>query len=247
MFGRLLSRGGFAALVAALAFAPDAAHASSVNVTPTRLSIAPGDEATNLALGNEAATPVRFSVRAYTWRQLPDGSPQLDPTDDLIVFPQIVTIAPNAKRDIRIAYTGRRDATERDYRIIANELPADDDPKNGIALRTRFSIPLFLAPPAATQTIAFANARATTRDIAFDLTNGGSAHAFFTSLHARGLDARGATVFETDLPAWYLLPGEPRRYVIPTSACARLATVRIDGTLEAGPQLHSTFVPGRSC
>lgn len=100
----------------------------------------------------------------FRWGQR-EGQDQLEPTDELIVSPSQVVIAPGQRQLIRILREGEAPAAELGYRILVDELaglgPADgqasgqDLPQpqpqpNGLQFRLRYSIPVFVAPHAAT-------------------------------------------------------------------------------------------------
>ncbi len=159
-----------AATIAALT--GSAAVAGTVNVSPARLTIARSGTSTDLALTNAGTNPIRFSVRAYRWRQDIDGGVVLTPADDLIVFPQILTIASQDRRTVRIGFTGTLPAAEADYRIVATELPiADDAPAApGLTIRSKLSLPLFVVPAQAHHEVAIDDGRATAAKVAFALT-----------------------------------------------------------------------------
>jgi len=233
------------------ALAGPAAVAGTVTVSPTRLTIARSGTSADLGLTNAGTTPIRFSVRAFRWRQTLDGVVELTPTDELIVFPQILTIASQERRTVRVAFTGPLPATEADYRILASELPIADDASAppGLTIRSKLSMPVFIVPSQAHHEVAIEEARATAGKMAFDLTERGSAHDFLKTVRIRGENAQGTTLFDHTFEGWYVLPAEPRRFEVPLppSACRRLAHVTIDATFENLPDKHMRLVPTESC
>lgn len=237
---------------AALIAVQTCASAAVINVTPTRLTLAAVGTGTNLFLTNEGPQSVRFSLHAYRWHQNLDGTQAVAPTDDLIVFPQIVTIAPRARRAIRVGFTGSRPETEADYRIIAAELPIVEDgaAAPGVTIRTKLSVPLFIEPTAPHHAVNVESARVNRAGVlSFDVFERGTAHAYLRGVRVRGSDATGATLFERSLPGWYLLPSEPRRFTMMLSPtmCRALAHVDIDAQFEGLAPLHGSLVPEPSC
>lgn len=228
-----------------------AAVAGTVNVSPARLTIARSGTSTDLALTNAGTNPIRFSVRAYRWRQDVDGGVVLTPADDLIVFPQILTIASQDRRTVRIGFTGTLPAAEADYRIVATELPiADDAPAApGLTIRSKLSLPLFVVPAQAHHEVAIDDARATAAKVAFALTERGSAHDVVKTIRVRGEDAAHATLFDSTLAGWYVLPAEPRRFQVPLArtVCRRLSHLIVDATFENLPDKHVSLIPAESC
>jgi P pilus assembly chaperone PapD len=247
-------------LAGILAIGADA-RASTIGVAPVRLEIDRSGESVDLTLQNQGAAPTSFTVRGFAWRQLPSGEMDLEATSDLIVYPQRVTLGPQEKRAIRIGYPGAVNARERDYRIIATEAApppsGDASSRAELVLRTRLSVPLFVRAidgqsggSLSTATdVAATDAAIATKTLSFALTATGPAHVVASSVNVRALDESGAVLVSADLPAWYLLPSEPRLYrsALPDGACARVRALVIDATFESGRPLHAVLEPKRAC
>ena len=241
----------FGGVVAAFVALQTIAFAAVINVTPTRLTIAESGTSTDFLMTNEGTQSVRFSVRPYRWHQNLDGTQSVEPTDDLIVFPQIVTIAPHARRAIRAGYTGARPATETDYRIVATELPITEDAPQapGLTIRSKFSVPLFIAPQVARHDVQIQAARSAAGSVAFDVLERGTVYAFLDGVRVRGTNAAGATLFDRSIEGWYLLPNQPRRFTLPVprADCRGLAHVDVDAKFEGLAPLHASLGPSTSC
>jgi len=240
-------------LATAIAFiaAMACAEASTVSVIPLRLNLVKSGSAVDLTVVNGDPLPTRFSVRAYKWTQSPSGEMVLTPSDDVIVYPQIFTVDPLDRRVVRVGFTHPMLPVEQTYRVIVSELPSFDEAHatNGIAVLTKFSIPLFIGVPGgevhpAVQDVALHGAA-----LKFSLAAVGNVHLFPTSLHVVGVDADGKDTFKQSPPAWYVLPDQPRSYslAIPANACARTQQVHIDATFEGAPPLHASVAPARAC
>ena len=227
------------------------ASAASINVSPTRLAISRGGSTADFGLTNEGASAVRFSVRAFKWDQTVDGAVRLTPTDDVIVFPQILTVASHEVRTVRVAFANALPAAEVDYRIVATELPLTDDgvPPPGLSIRSKLSMPLFVSPVAGSHDVAIENARATSGGLSFDVTERGTVHDKLQEVRVRGERRDGAPLFDRTVSGWYVLPNEPRRFdvTLPAGTCAELARVSVDAEIEGFPVRHATMVPTPSC
>src|SRR5271165_4015328 len=239
---------------AALAFAPLAVNAqTTTSLSPTRLTIARSGSSTDLTISNGGTKPVRFSVHAFHWAQTASGDQQLSPTDDLIVYPQSFTIDPLDRRFIRVGFTGPLQPSEQSYRLVISELPPFDEKSTtgvGIAMLGRYSVPVFILPVNVQihgefQQVALQNARLT-----FALVASGTVHLQPSVVRVRALDARGATLFEEKIEAWYVLPGQPRIFSLafPASACARVERVTFDATSNSGgAPIHASVSPAKTC
>jgi fimbrial chaperone protein len=238
---------GVAAFTAALA----CASASTVSVSPVRLTLARSGSAVDLTISNGDPQPTRFSVRAYKWTQSPAGQMELTPSDDVIVYPQSFSIASLDRRVVRIGFVRPLLPVEQSYRVIVSELPPFDEanPNPGIAVLSKFSVPLFITPPGGQAQPAIANVSLQNLKLNFTLAATGNVHLLPTSLQVRGIDAAGKVSFEAAPPVWYVLPGQPRMYdlAVPAGACARTQQVRFDATFDGAPPLHLTLAPARAC
>ena len=231
--------------------------ASTVGVSPVRLQIARSGANVDLQLSNDGTEATAFNVRGFAWRQTPAGTIDLKPTSDLVVYPQRLVLAPHESRSIRVGFPGPLTATEREYRIVATEtmsLPDDASasaPPSGTTLRirSRLSIPLFVGPIAATTTVAASEASVDANGYTFSLSATGTAHLVATTVNVRAVDDAGETVATAGLPAWYLLPNQPRVYTQKLAAglCARVKTLAIDATFESAKPLHAELVAKRAC
>lgn len=136
-----------AALAAGAALA---AHASSLQISPVTVELPPGQNASALTLRNPGKEPVYGQVRVFRWDQAPDDD-RLEPSDDLVASPPLIRIEPQGEQLVRLV---RRDGSavveERYYRVLVDEVPnLDAAPGNGVNIRLRYSVPVFLEPAGA--------------------------------------------------------------------------------------------------
>ena len=73
----------------------------------------------------------------------------MTPTDALAASPPLLQIGANAGQLIRLVRTAvDAPAAEESYRVLIDELPAPGTPvENGITIRLRYSVPVFVEPP----------------------------------------------------------------------------------------------------
>lgn len=124
------------------------ALANRLQVAPTLIEIAPGRPAEAIWLTNPGQAAVPVQVRVFRWDQR-DGTDRLDPTEELIVSPSQVVIAPGQRQLIRILREGEAPGSEASYRILVDELVGlsqTEEPPKGLQFRLRYSIPVFVAP-----------------------------------------------------------------------------------------------------
>ncbi|AOK05073.1 fimbria/pilus periplasmic chaperone [Burkholderia sp. AU28942] len=127
------------------------ASAATLQITPVTLELPPSAAAAGITLANAGGRPIYGQVRTYRWTQ-ENGDDVLTPTDALAASPPLLQIGANADQLIRLVRTGRgAPAAEESFRVLIDELPAPGTPvENGITIRLRYSVPVFVEPDAAT-------------------------------------------------------------------------------------------------
>ncbi len=80
-------------------------EASQFTVNPTRVELSGRATSALVAVRNDGPAPIRLQLKTHAWAQTPDGQMTLSPTDDVVVFPTMVTLAPGEERKIRVAVT----------------------------------------------------------------------------------------------------------------------------------------------
>ena len=127
-----------AALVASNAFG------AGLQVAPVSVALAQAERAAVLTISNTGTSPMNVQVRAYKWTQSEQDEYVLDATNDLIVSPPIMQLAPGAQQELRLIRTQPSSAQEQQYRIIVDELPSPTVAlKKGINLMLRHTFPSF--------------------------------------------------------------------------------------------------------
>jgi fimbrial chaperone protein len=131
---------------------PSLTRASSLSVLPISLDVTQQTNIGTLTLRNREVRPLNVQVRVFRWTQV-DGQDKLEPTQDVVASPPIVTITAGADYVVRLQRTnsGEIDGEEA-YRAVIDELPNPDRQRNGtIAVLLRYLVPIFFLSPDATQ------------------------------------------------------------------------------------------------
>lgn len=208
------------------------ASAGNFSVTPVRIYMTPRDRAVALTLTNEGDTEVALQADLYTWAQKPDGSDDLALTDDLVVAPPIIKLAPHATQVVRMARLTPPDLSrELTYRLIVREVPEATPPKaeKGIVLQLpialSMSMPVFITPPGAKRQVECQVTRIDEQNFSALCQNTGTAYAQIRALEL----VRGETDIGKFEGGTYILPGARRAVSIKTdkAVTAGPAVVRI--------------------
>jgi fimbrial chaperone protein len=228
------------------------ADASQFTVNPTRVELSSRTASSVVSVRNDGKAPIRIQVKSHAWTQTLDGAVKLDPTDDVVVFPTLVTLAPGEERRLRVAVASKPGDVERTYRIFLEELPPpknDADGNSGVQVLTRVGIPIFLAPVKAAAQATVSDVGLTHDGLHFQVDNQGNTHFVPQTLRVRGLAANGQTVTDKTTDGWYILARSSRRYTMPFDEkdCARIRSVLIDVTLADTALKGRLDTPGGAC
>ncbi|AZR31578.1 fimbrial biogenesis chaperone [Xanthomonas vasicola] len=219
------------------------AHAASLQLAPTSLSLSAQQAADGLWLSNSGSAPVQVQTRAYRWTQR-DGQDQLEPTQDLLVSPPMRTLAAGERQVIRAgpAPTGQ----EHCYRIIVDELPSADADRKGMQFVLRYSVPIFLLPPGTTEPTPTLSAQVVAGSdgkAQIQISNTGNGHAQVADLRHQ-ID--GATKTTLNGLVGYVLPGQTMRWSLgaPLAQFGRGTIIaRINGEADERTLLASPTAP----
>lgn len=206
------------ALTAALACGVSAAGAFSVS--PVRLVFEPRDRAVALTLTNDGDSEVALQADLFRWQQDGQGVDQLTLTDDLIVAPPSLKMAPKSRQVVRVALVGPRDPTRQvTYRLMVREIPeatANAASTVQLPIALVLSLPVFITPVGAQNALqceplmAFATPQLAPGDLVVRCINQGRAHA-----QVRRLEIRQAGQLRAALQGGaYLLAGVQRDFVL---------------------------------
>jgi len=194
------------ALLAALLSIPTA-HAGVFSVSPVRIYMKPPDRAVAVSLVNEGDTEVALQADVNEWQQTPDGSDELRLTDDIVLAPPIIKLAPQARQVVRLALLKPADASRQlTYRLIVREVPGASAPKENtiqIPISLALSIPVFITPPSAQRSVACETPSVHGSMLEVSCTNTGTAYAQVRELVVR----RGLQVLARFEGGMYILPG----------------------------------------
>ncbi len=125
-------------------------QAASLQVAPVSVEVAAPGAAATVNLRNQGDKPMEGQVRVFRWTQV-NGQDKLEPTDDVVASPPMVTLRPNTNYVVRIVRTKKAPvAVEETYRLLIDELPsAGGERRSAVNIVLRYSIPVFFTAPGA--------------------------------------------------------------------------------------------------
>jgi fimbrial chaperone protein len=220
-----------AALLATLLASAGRARAAEVEVGPVLVNLSASTRNALVTVRNQGRDGVRFELQVRAWSQGPSGEMELSPTEDVAVYPPVLAIAPGEERNIRVGAVVAFGGVERSYRLVVQELAPPETPESGAQVRmlTRMLIPVFLLPAKPVAKAAIHDLAARGGQVTFRLVNEGTVHVRPESVKVTARGAGGDVVFESELPAWYVLAGGVREYAarIPAEACGKARTIEV--------------------
>jgi fimbrial chaperone protein len=236
-------------LLASLCGAPPRqARASSFTVNPTQIHLAGRAMSALLTLRNEDQVPLRFQMSVFSWDQDAQGEMHLEPTQDIVFFPPLLTLGPNEERRIRVGAATGFGTVERTYRIFVEELPPDStDEQGAVRMLTKMGIPIFLRPIKPIAQGGLEDLRLAGDRFTFRLRNAGTVHFVPQTVRVRAFGPMENVLFDRQLDSWYVLAGGTRVYEVPLSQseCSQARSLAVEvrigsSTLSDALEAHST-------
>jgi fimbrial chaperone protein len=168
-------------------------------------------------------------VRAFRWSNVGTTELSLEPTDDLLFFPSLLTLQPGESRLIRVGARVTAGPRERTYRLILKELDslAETASGGGVRMALEISVPVFVQPRALKVAADVPIPEIAGGTLVLQMTNTGPVHLTPQRVEVRGVDASGRVVWTRSFKPWYLLAGESRRYSAAIDAQECQQTVQI--------------------
>ena len=244
----------FAPVFALALLAAGTASATTFRVSPVQLSLSASTTSGLLTLSNESQETLRFQLTAFRWDEDEKGQMQLQPTEDVAVFPTLLVLEAGKERKIRIGAATPLAPSEKTYRVFVEELPPLERPgeppaPSQVRVLTRMGIPIFLRPSKTESGGEIADARLENGRLVFLVRNSGNVHFTLQTVRAQATGAEGETVLDKQDNGWYVLAGGGRQYAWPLSQsdCARVKSVRIEARTDSGVFETRVNAPPGAC
>jgi fimbrial chaperone protein len=127
---------------------------AQVQINPVLVELGARQRAVTLtvSLSANASAPMRLQAELLRWEQDSQGLAVTEPSDDLLVTPPLVDIAPGATQVFRIALRGARQSPgELAYRLVLEDIAeatekVDLAPGLSIKVKMRYDLPVMVAP-----------------------------------------------------------------------------------------------------
>lgn len=211
---------------AATLFCAAPVAAGSFSVSPVRIFMQARERATAITIVNEGDSELVMQAELFTWKQKPDGVDELTPTEDMVLAPPILKMAPRSRQVVRLANLRPvPPGPQLTYRMVVREIPearpASDQVQVQVALA--FSLPVFITPPGAKSQLACELGKTTSAGVVATCENRGQAYAQPVKMTLTS--AGGEVLVARDISGGYILPQVRRSFELQ----------RASGSLPRGP------------
>ena len=235
MLGRVAARRGgrgrlLECLVGLLVLATaEAARAGSFTVSPLRVRLHAGEQTAVLTIRNEGDQTAVVQARAFAWRQRGDGADDYEPSNELVIFPKIVSIGKKEEKTVRIGFPGDFPDREHALRVYFEELPVSEAGVTAVRMALKIGIPVFVEPKVVVSEMRVDSVRLTQGSLAVHVRNAGNAHVLIKGIAVTGVDSSGSRTFDRRESGWYVLAGSARTFgsTVEPQDCARTRAVRL--------------------
>ena len=200
------------------------AAASPFSISPVRIYMAPRDRATAITISNEGDEELVMQADLYNWKQKANGEDDLVLTEDMILSPPILKLAPKSRQVVRLAMLRPRPPGEQlTYRLVVREIPEVKitSPELKLQIALAFSMPVFITPAGAKRNVGCTVERTAPDSLKIICENTGNAYT-----QARGFvltSASGEKLASSDASG-YILPAAKRSFELK----------RVDGKIPGG-------------
>jgi fimbrial chaperone protein len=192
------------ALLASAALSGSAA-ASSFQVNPVNIILAPDRASASVSVTNTDKASVAVRVVPYKWTQ-EEGADVYAPTSNLIASPPIFVIQPGKTQLVRLGFAAREGKA---YRVILEEIPRPN-PGGAIQVALRLNLPLYLEPAKGGQAdLAWSIYRDSAGETILEGRNAGNVHAQILGIEAQD-PAGKRTILSKQMAV--ILPGSARHW-----------------------------------
>lgn len=205
------------------------ADAATFTVEPTQITLSNQSSSVLLTLRNESTEALRFELTVFKWAQSPSGEMQLEPTDDVVFFPSLLTVGAGESRRVRVGSATTAAAREKTYRIFVEELPPAAQPGSGVRVLTRMGIPIFVAPSKELASASLNGLGIQDGALRFTLNNDGTVHFLPAEIHVKGF-AEAGVALDNEVNGWYVLAGGRRDFTVPVKSaqCSAITSLLVE-------------------
>jgi fimbrial chaperone protein len=207
--------------------------AATFDIKPVRIEFNDKVRLEKLVIKNVSDIDFPVQVHIYEWSQNEKGEDVYRETQDIVVFPKIMTIKKGEERYIRLGANVLPGAKEKTYRVYVEEMASGTKEEQGATVRLfmKVGIPIFITPPNKIEDKAEIEGISMVKGkIQIKVKNAGNSHFIVTGINVRGLNDAGQEAFVRSIAGWYILSGMDKTYEteVPPGACGNIGSYDIE-------------------
>lgn len=191
---------------------PCSGFTGQFSVSPVRIYVAAKDRTTAVTVTNESDVELVMQADVFQWKQTTTGQEDLTLTEDMIVAPPIIKLAPRARQVIRLAMLKPVPPDQQlTYRLIVREILEIKPPEPGVQLQIAlaFSMPIFVSPTGVKRQLVCGPQRAALDAVRVTCENRGNAYAYASDFK---LSNASGEIMVSSNAGGYILPGIKRSF-----------------------------------
>jgi P pilus assembly chaperone PapD len=177
-----------------------------------------------------------------------DGRDILNDTDDIVVSPKYIDIAPNGSAIILIRPSILiAEDTENAYRLLLKADPIKQ--KDNIYATFTHSLPIFVNARQNSSSVNVELIQENRGKILLSIANKGATHEFIEEISLSATDRQRSKLFNITEPGWYILSNHIRRYTVSVESnyCVKVAHLDVELRLHNSSHVTMTQSLQLSC
>ena len=218
------------------------APAADFQIQPMTMYLGRNAKSGVFSVINTGKEKIDFQVSLQEWSQDETGKDVYVETKDIVFFPKVMSVEPNAQRAIRIGLKAPIALKEKTYRIFVQEIPTPkksaEDPtakiRAGVSIAFRFAMPIFVKPAQPQESFAIAGIDMAKETVQALIKNTGNVHVKLRNVKFSGRNDAGEEIFSKEVAGWYILQGLslPYKTDIPPDLCGKLVKIDVSAQTE---------------
>lgn len=209
-------------------------YASSLQISPIRIQLLPGQKTTSMNINNNSANPIVVQLSIVKWGYH-NGQDIYTPTKDIIATPPIATIQPQEKQIVRLGILAPPNAQKGEtYRLIIKEIPQSTfESVMGVHTLLEIRMPIAVAPltPSKPQIVWIANCLGE-KKLNVKWENTGESYTSFRNISLFSHD--NEKLLAEHAYQAFLLPTQQQEFVFDLPSSLKEKTIKIVAQTDAG-------------
>lgn len=152
--------------------------------------------------------PINLQTQLFSWTQK-DGEDAYYPSNDLIVSPPMMRIAPAKTQLLRVGWRAPSPlTTEKAYRIYLQDISSYTPlTETGVRVKVKLGVPIFVLPASPIYKLAWQVKGSSGKSVTLNATNSGNAHVQVISANLTTADGQSVGSY---LGGAYIFPGQSK-------------------------------------